>query len=636
MPDGTFRRPPQLWEQKLASLVAVNNVGTIAGTATDSVGSDLPPGDGGGGGAEPEPVVPSPVAFGKPSTPTLTGGVQSIQVTWNGLTTTGEAYPYESAVVEIHMSTTNGFTPDATTLRGTLRYPGSFTITGLVAGTTYYFRFRGRDAAGNFSTASDQASGQPGLTTSSDYGTATINAGAVSFNARQIGGVTTNVGTTQPSSPVVGDIWLDTTGGSTTHKRWNGSTWQTILFGSGSIADNAVTTVKIDQSAITEAKLSSNAVTAAKIAAGSVSADKIAANAVTADKIAANAITSDKIAANTITASDIAANTITGSLIAANTITSTNIGAGAITAGAIAAGAVTAEKISADAINGKTITGSVVRSNTNPQPNGGSFGAGVILDTSGIRGYDAFATERFNLNASTGEATITGNFRTNTSGARIEMGGIFGLLSGISLYSASGLAGSVLTNTDGGLLIGSTPYPLTLNASNSTVEVYGRMMCRNDGLYVWGSNVDLVGVYFNATSDNSQDRLIIQSNYNVRRLSSSQALKYDIAALSQSLSNSVESDRVAQVATIDPSDILSIAVTEYSVIDHDEPTEKRCIGFIAEDVADKFPAAVSRSEDGDPTGVSDTPMIAALLAVVQQQQQTIENLTARVTALEGA
>lgn len=633
MPDGTFRRPPQLWEQKLASLVAVNNVGTIAGTATDSVGSDLPPGDGGGGGAEPEPVIPSPVAFGKPSTPTLTGGVQSIQVTWNGLTTTGEAYPYESAVVEIHMSTTNGFTPDATTLRGTLRYPGSFTITGLVAGTTYYFRFRGRDAAGNFSTASDQASGQPGLTTSSDYGTATINAGAVSFDARQIGGVTTNVGTTQPSSPVVGDIWLDTTGGSTTHKRWNGSTWQTILFGSGSIADNAVTTVKIDQSAITEAKLSSNAVTAAKIAAGSISADKIAANAVTADKIAANAITSDKIAANTITASDIAANTITGSLIAANTITSTNIGAGAITAGAIAAGAVTAEKISADAINGKTITGSVVRSNTNPQPNGGSFGAGVILDTSGIRGYDAFATERFNLNASTGEATITGNFRTNTSGARIEMGGIFGLLSGINLYTASGLAGSVIADFNNGLLVGSTPNPLTLNASGNLVYVIGDMYLYN-GLQVQQANVDLAGVYFNNTT--GIDQLGITSGYRVRRVSSTQRIKYDITALAGELSDSVDEDRRSEVVTVNPSAVLDVAVTEFSVIDDGKPTERRVLGFIAEDVADKLPVAVTHDEDGTPAGVLDTAMIAALLAVVQQQQQTIEDLTARVTALEGA
>ena len=241
MPDGTFRRPPQLWEQKLANLVAVNNVGTVAGSATDSVGSDLAPGDGGGGGAEPEPVQPSPIAFGTPSTPTLTGSVQGIMVTWDGLTATGEVYPYDSAVVEVHMSTTSGFTPSASTLEGELRYPGNFAMNGLTAGVTYYFKLRGRDAKGNFSTASAQASGTTGLTTSSDYGTATIGSGAVSFDARSIGGITTTVGTSAPTSPLTGDVWLDTTGGSTVHKRYSGTAWVIQAWGSSSLSANCIT-----------------------------------------------------------------------------------------------------------------------------------------------------------------------------------------------------------------------------------------------------------------------------------------------------------------------------------------------------------------------------------------------------------
>ena len=285
MPDGNFRRPPLLWEEKLAQMVRVNSVGTVSGGGTAEVGNDLPPGSGNGGGAEPPTVIPTPTAFGTPSTPTLTGGVQSIMVTWDGLTSTGDLYPYESAIVEVHQSTSTGFTPDATTLKGQLRYPGSFTVTGLAAGTTYYFKLRGRDAKGNYSTASAQASGTTGLTTTNDYGTGTIQAGAVGFNARAIGGITTTVGTSAPSSPVTGDIWLDSTGGVITHKRWSGSAWVTQAWGSDS--------------------LSANCITATQIAAGAVTAGAILAGEVTAEKIKGDAIDGKTITGATIrTAAD--------------------------------------------------------------------------------------------------------------------------------------------------------------------------------------------------------------------------------------------------------------------------------------------------------------------------------------------
>jgi hypothetical protein len=179
---------------------------------------------------------------------------------------------------------------------------------GLTANTTYYVRLVGVDSVGNRTDPSTAASSQTGLTTSSDYGTATIGSGAVSFNARQIGGITTTVGTTAPSSPVTGDIWLDSTGGAITHKRWSGSAWVTQAFDSESISAGAITATQI----------AAGAITAGAIAAGAITAEKIDANAVTADKIQAGAINADKIAANAITASKIAADaldarTITGS-----------------------------------------------------------------------------------------------------------------------------------------------------------------------------------------------------------------------------------------------------------------------------------------------------------------------------------
>jgi len=596
MPDGNFRRPPQLWEQKIAQMVSVSNVGAVAGGGTVEVGSDLPPGNGGGGGAEPPEVVPTPTAFGTPSTPTLTGGVQSIMVTWDGLNSSGALYPYSAAVVEVHSSTTTGFTPDATTLKGELRYPGNLTITGLTAGTTYYFKLRGRDAQGNYSTASAQASGQTGLTTSSDYGTATIGSGAVSFNARSIGGITTTVGTTAPSSPVTGDIWLDSTGGSIVHKRWSGSAWVTQAWGTGS--------------------LSANCITAAQMAAGSV------------------------------------------------------------TAGAIVAGEVTAAKLSSDAIDGKVITGATLRTSSAA----GSSGAGVVIDTSGIRGYNAAVSETFNLNASTGALTITGSFRTALSGARVETGSAFNSLSNVSLYNSSGGGGDLITDISGGVLLASRstaatgvgnttggvnlygPVTMSSTASVSSNATVQGLLTSNGGLTVTGTatlnnaltasgvcqlgtiganagiRVDSSGNVYSkgieGTTTGNAANVRLGTNAQLLFNNSTARIKDELVTLGAPLVG-VEPEKISdQAASVDVYDVLTLAPTEFkSLCAADDGA--RMVGFVAEDVAAKFPFAADFDEDGLPSAVQDRPILAALLAVVQQQQQTIQDLTARVEALEA-
>lgn len=537
MPDGDFRRPPQLWEQRLAQLVSMTSVGVVSGGGTDPNTPDLPPGDG-GPGIDPEPVTPAPVDFIAPSTPTLTGTVQGLRVSWDGLNASGNAYPSD-VYVEVHYSTSGAtFTPSSSTLAGTLLgSAGFFTIMGLSAGTTYFVRLVGVDAKGNRTSPSTAASGQTGLTTSSDYGTATITSGAVSFNARQIGGITTTVGTSQPGSPVTGDIWLDSSGGAIVHKRWNGSSWVTQAWGSDSI--------------------SAGAVTATQIAAGAITAGAIAANAITADKINAGAVTADKIASS------------------------------AITADKIAAGAITANKISAGAIDGQTITGVSIR--------------------------------------------------TAASGARIEMGNTFGILSSIQFFSAAGSHGLIGTGISTGelLLAPGSGGRIYLNGSsyiNSSLEVNG--LIDGTSLDISGASVDMQGVYDNNTTGLAPVGITTTGRLR-RNGSSSQKIKYDIATLSGELSDSVDAARQCDVSTCDPAAILDVGVVEFSVIDEGLPTERRLLGFIADDVADKLPIAVIRDAEGEPAGVIDQSMVAALLAVVQQQQQQITDLTARIEALEA-
>ena len=179
MPDGEMRRPPQLWEQRLARKTAILGAGiSSSGDNTAIVNPTPPPGT--DSGVEPAPVLPPPGAFIAPSTPTLIGSVQGINVVWNGLNSAGDLWPSDTSYVEVHMSTAGtGFTPDSSTLKGRLARPGGLAVVGLTAGTTYYFRLRGADPAGNYTTAGSAASGTPGLINAPDIAANAITASSI-------------------------------------------------------------------------------------------------------------------------------------------------------------------------------------------------------------------------------------------------------------------------------------------------------------------------------------------------------------------------------------------------------------------------------------------------------------------------
>ena len=527
----------------------------VGGDATALVTD--PPVPGTDGGVEPAPVTPPVDDFVAPSTPTLSGTVQGIRVSWNGLNVNGVAYP-AGTYVEIHIATSGAtFTPSSSTLAGRLLgSAGFFTIGALTAGTTYYVRLVGVDEAGNRTSPSTAASSQTGLTTSSDYGTATITSGAVSFNARQIGGITTTVGTTAPSSPVTGDIWLDSNGGSIVHKRWDGSSWVTQAWGSNS--------------------LSANCITATQIAAGAITAGAIAANAITADKINAGAVTADKVAASAITADKIAAN------------------------------AVTAAKIDATAIDGKTITGAVIRS----APSGrrvelnasGYTHAVVWRNASGDLAYD-MGTDPTNILSLFGSG-VTKIFATNCSidtSADLKVSGVTDLVGALDVETSTAGAASnnraFRVNSSGQVFSYGIDDNTTTSAANVRVEQTG-------------------------------SRQLVRSTSTVR-------LKDQLAPLTDDLAG-VDSAKLADFpASIDPYDVLTVTPTEFRSLCAVD-VESRMFGFIAEDVAAKLPWAANWDDDGIPSAVEDRPILAALLAVVRDQQQTITDLTARVTALEGA
>ena len=115
----------------------------------------------------------------------------------------------------------------------------------------------------------------------------------------------------------------------------------------GKLAANAVTTAKITDANVTYAKLSlsDGDIPGAKLVAGSITATQIATNAVTATELADNAVDTAAIANNAVTAAKIASDTITASQIAANAIGVSELADNAVDSAAIASNAVTTAKI---------------------------------------------------------------------------------------------------------------------------------------------------------------------------------------------------------------------------------------------------------------------------------------------------
>lgn len=501
-------------------------------------------------------MLPAPGAFIKPSTPSLLGQVQGISVLWNGLNSAGDLWPYDTSYIEVHMSTAGtGFTPGTATLKGRLDRPGSFYVGGLTAGTTYFFRLRGADPAGNVTDPSDAASGQTGQVITGDIGTSAVGPGQVSFNARTIGGVTNSVQATAPSSPLAGDVWLDTSPGTAViHKVYNGTSWVTNAWGSASIA------------------------------AGQITALQLAAGAVTAGAITAGTVNGWYIQAGTLSGNQVIGGTITG---------------GYISGGTMNAGFISGGTISGGYISGGTIDG--------------------------------------------------GNFRTASSGARVEIGTAILGNAGLINIKGSGAAdgGQVLNNTiTGGLTVSAYTKPLTLGGNR--IDVDGNLQCLADldvdgqttlgvisgnaGLRVTGGgDVYSYGVDGNTTTSAANVR--VGASAQLLKSTSTQQVKDHIISLSGDLAGVDPAKVSSEPASVDPYDVLKVAPVEFQSL---APVDggQRFLGFIAENVAEVFPWAAEWDETGVPSSVADRPIVAALLAVIKDQQSAIMELNARVAALE--
>ena len=115
----------------------------------------------------------------------------------------------------------------------------------------------------------------------------------------------------------------------------------------GKLADTAVTTGKIANSAVTFAKtnFSDGDIPGAKLTSASVTSTQLANNSVTANELADDAVDTAAIVNSAVTGAKIASDTITAGNIAANAIGASELADNAVDSGAIASNAVTTAKV---------------------------------------------------------------------------------------------------------------------------------------------------------------------------------------------------------------------------------------------------------------------------------------------------
>jgi hypothetical protein len=230
----------------------------------------------------------------QPTTPVVASVLGGVTASWDGAFADGSPVPLDFSRIEVHASTSSGFTPDTSTLKATIESPQAGTAV-VVTDDPVYVRLMARSTSGTASTPSDQT------------------------------------GPAGPTEVVASDV-LD--GIITTVKLADDAVTQAKVaagaIGTTEISDDAVTTPKIIAGAVQTAQIAADAVNASKIAAGAITTGKLDALAVTTDKIAANAITVAKLAAGSVDATALAADAITGKTITGGTITGTVVTGGTV------------------------------------------------------------------------------------------------------------------------------------------------------------------------------------------------------------------------------------------------------------------------------------------------------------------
>lgn len=109
---------------------------------------------------------------------------------------------------------------------------------------------------------------------------------------------------------------------------------------------------------------------------------------------------------------------------------------------------------------------------------------------------------------------------------------------------------------------------------------------------------------------------------------------------STSSSRRYKHDINADLGDLDPEPLYDVSVVRFKYNDDylsegDQNYGKDVIGFIAEDVAEKYPVAVNYDDEGKPEMWQSNYLIPAMLKLIQNQKKEIDELRARLDRLEA-
>jgi hypothetical protein len=438
-------------------------------------------------------------------------------------------------------------------------------------------------AASTSSITAKQASGGTAtLTTSTAHAfvpgqTVTVSSVGAPFDGSFV--VTTTPTTTTFTYAVAGTVAFVGVSGSAS----GAAGWYEVLYGNNSLAN------------LSANKLTSGSIDAGVITVSNINAGNISTGSLAADRISANSITGGKLAVGTIEAVSIAAGTITGAKIAAETITASNIAVATITADQIAGATITAAEIAADTITAAEIA------------------AGSIT----VDRLTAGTLTAFTLQTSTGDRRVTVSASTNSIAFR-EAGSNVGFIGPASI---SGIVMHYGTSFNAG----ATAYPHAYVSSGAAQIAYNSttyVICNSTGVQLSG-DVYTLDAFYNqdpSTSANAANTRMDTNGRTRRSTASSARFKEEIVSLST-------------VADLDPSKLLNLPIRAFKFkSDYLDATDNRSgvvvPGLIAEEVAEHYPIAADRGDDGLVENWNERFIIPGVLALIQ-------DLHARVESLEG-
>jgi hypothetical protein len=263
-------------------------------------------------------------APGVPTSPTATGGVQTITCEWNNPT------DIDYAFTEVHVVASD--TEPAVGASPTAKIAGEeYVVTGLSGAVTKYFFLRAVDFSGNKSaytssvnaasvevTATDIADDAVGSDQIADDAVTAdqIADGAVELAAFASGIQPVQVVSTLPSTAAQGDMAFLTTDSKL--YRYNGTAW-TVAVDGGDIVANSITAGQIQAGAIGATEISVTNLAAINSDLGTLTAGTIDASAVTVSNLSATNITAGTLDADRISIDGVTLDTnASGQLIIAD------------------------------------------------------------------------------------------------------------------------------------------------------------------------------------------------------------------------------------------------------------------------------------------------------------------------------